>query len=50
MIGTLPSCQSPSKKVQVCEKLTGFIVAAIIAIHVAAGGTADNAATIVGIP
>src|ERR1700722_15335109 len=24
MIGTLPSCQAPSKKVQVCEKLTGF--------------------------
>jgi hypothetical protein len=36
MIGTLPSCQAPSKKVQVCEKLTGAIVWAMIAIHSAA--------------
>jgi hypothetical protein len=35
MIGTLPSCQAPSKKVQVSEKLTGFIVWAIIALHAA---------------
>src|SRR6185437_16217468 len=35
MIGTLPSCQPPSKKVQVCEKLTGFMVWAMIAIHAA---------------
>jgi hypothetical protein len=33
MIGTLPSCHSPSKKVQVCEKLTDFMVWAIIAIR-----------------
>jgi hypothetical protein len=32
MIGTLPSCQPPSKKVQVSEKLTGFMVGTIIAI------------------
>src|ERR1700730_2986818 len=32
MIGTLPSCQPPSKKVQVWEKLTGFMVWAITAI------------------
>src|ERR1700720_268010 len=37
MIGTLPSCQAPSKKVQVCEKLTGFIISAIIAIHARPG-------------
>src|SRR5487761_1956458 len=37
MIGTLPSCQSPSKKVQVWEKLTGFMVLAIVAIPAAAG-------------
>jgi hypothetical protein len=48
MIGTLPSCQSPSKKVQVCEKLTGFTVATMIASS--ARGAARNAATIVGIP
>jgi hypothetical protein len=35
MIGTLPSCHAPSKNVQVCEKLTGAIVCAIIAIHAA---------------
>jgi hypothetical protein len=32
----LPSCQFPSKKVQVCEKLTGAVVRAIIAIQAAA--------------
>src|SRR6202035_1159838 len=37
MIGTLPSCQAPSKKVQVCEKLTGFVISAIIAIQGARG-------------
>ena len=36
MIGTLPSCQAPSKKVQVWEKLTGAVVRAMIAIHAAA--------------
>jgi hypothetical protein len=35
MIGTLPSCHASSKKVQVCEKLIGVIVWAIIAIHAA---------------
>src|ERR1700694_2650362 len=35
MIGTLPSCQAPSKQVQVCEKLTGLIVSAMIAIQAA---------------
>src|ERR1700735_849472 len=33
MIGTLPSCQLPSKKVQVCEKSTGAVVRAITIIH-----------------
>jgi hypothetical protein len=33
MTGKFPSCQAPSKKVQVGEKLTGFIVSGIIVIH-----------------
>src|SRR6202521_306689 len=32
MIATLPSYQPPSKKVQVCEKLTGFTVGATTVI------------------
>jgi hypothetical protein len=32
MIGTLPSCQAPSKNVHVCEKLTGTACCIIIAI------------------
>jgi hypothetical protein len=35
MIGTLPSCQAPSKKVQVWEKLTAAVVWAMITIHAA---------------
>ena len=31
MIGTLPWCHLPSKKVQVSEKLTGLMVGAVIA-------------------
>src|SRR6202043_4253473 len=41
MIGTLPSCQSPSKKVQVCEKLTGFAISAMIAVRAGERGTAQ---------
>src|SRR5665213_2101953 len=36
MIGTLPWCQVPSKKVQVSEKLTGAVVCAIILTQFAA--------------
>jgi hypothetical protein len=42
----LPSCQLPSKKVQVCEKLTGAVVRAIIAIQAAAARYRHNDATI----
>jgi hypothetical protein len=44
MIGTLPSCQAPSKKVQVCEKSIGAAVCAIAAIQAERPrGAADTA-------
>ncbi|WP_246735028.1 hypothetical protein [Bradyrhizobium sp. S69] len=52
MIGTLPSCHAPSKKVQVsenfgseilgCEELTVAAVSAIIATTPCAAGTGGN--------
>jgi hypothetical protein len=38
MIGTLPACQSPSKKVKVSEKSTGFTVGTDMAICALATG------------
>jgi hypothetical protein len=44
MIGTLPSCQAPSKKVQVWEKLTAAVVWAMITIHAAGQRRAHHGA------
>jgi hypothetical protein len=44
----LPACQSPSKKVKVSEKSTGFTVGADMAIcALATSGTVDDSANIV---
>jgi hypothetical protein len=47
MIGTLPACQSPSKKVKVSEKSTGFTVGTDIAICALAAGAVDNGIDVV---
>src|SRR6202012_3274006 len=50
MIGTLPPCQSPSKKVKVSENSTGFTVGVDMAIgDLVSGGTMDNSIDIVRI-